>query len=158
MLELLANNATGMQNVYTPLPFKVHFIFCIIATLLYLVQFYRKRSAYYLLIMAAIDLTFVTQYWSGKPVIYALAAAEIVLIAAAVIASVMYNKKVKAENAEEIAQNEKEQEQKKAAEKLAGKIGLFELNTGAVARGFRKIPYPAPFLLKELHRHYLDFR
>lgn len=39
-----------------------------------------------------------------------------------------------------------------AAEKLAGKIGLFELNTGAVARGFRKIPYPAPFLLKELHR------
>lgn len=119
MLELLANNATGMQNVYTPLPFKVHFIFCIIATLLYLVQFYRKRSAYYLLIMAAIDLTFVTQYWSGKPVIYALAAAEIVLIAAAVIASVMYNKKVKAENAEEIAQNEKEQEQKKAAEKLA---------------------------------------
>ena len=78
MLELLANNATGMQNVYTPLPFKVHFIFCIIATLLYLVQFYRKRSAYYLLIMAAIDLTFVTQYWSGKPVIYALAAAAAV--------------------------------------------------------------------------------
>lgn len=39
-----------------------------------------------------------------------------------------------------------------AAEKLAGKIKLFELNTGAVARGFRKIPYPAPFLLKELHR------
>ena len=39
-----------------------------------------------------------------------------------------------------------------AAEKLAGKIGLFELNTGAVARGFRKIPYPAPFLLKELQR------
>ena len=39
-----------------------------------------------------------------------------------------------------------------AAERLAGKIGLFELNTGAVARGFHRIPYPAPFILKELRR------
>lgn len=39
-----------------------------------------------------------------------------------------------------------------AAEALAGKIKLFEVNTGAIARGYRSIPYPAPFLLKELKR------
>ena len=39
-----------------------------------------------------------------------------------------------------------------AAEALAGKIPFFEVNTGAISRGYRTAPYPAPFLLKELHR------
>lgn len=37
-----------------------------------------------------------------------------------------------------------------AAENLAGKVNLFEINTGALARGYRKTPYPAPMILKEL--------
>jgi len=40
----------------------------------------------------------------------------------------------------------------RAAESLAGKIPFFEVNTGAIARGYRTTPYPAPFLLKELKR------
>lgn len=39
-----------------------------------------------------------------------------------------------------------------AAEALAGKVKLFEVNTGAIARGYRTIPYPAPFIVKELKR------
>lgn len=39
-----------------------------------------------------------------------------------------------------------------AAEALAGKIPFFEVNTGAIARGYRKTPYPSLFLLKELKR------
>ena len=39
-----------------------------------------------------------------------------------------------------------------AAEQLAGKIPYFEVNTGAVARGYRTSPYPDVFLLKELKR------
>ena len=39
-----------------------------------------------------------------------------------------------------------------AAGSLAGKIPFFEVNTGAVARGYRKTPYPSPFILKELKR------
>ncbi len=39
-----------------------------------------------------------------------------------------------------------------AVEAIAGKIPLFELNTGAIGRGYRTSPYPAPFLLKELKR------
>lgn len=34
---------------------------------------------------------------------------------------------------------------------LAEKFDIFEVNTGAIARGYRTTPYPAPFLLKELH-------
>ncbi len=39
-----------------------------------------------------------------------------------------------------------------AAEKLAGRIPFFEVNTGAIARGYRTTPYPETFLLKELKR------
>lgn len=33
---------------------------------------------------------------------------------------------------------------------VAGKVPFFEVNTGAIARGYRTTPYPAPFLLKEM--------
>lgn len=39
-----------------------------------------------------------------------------------------------------------------AAEALAGKIPYFEVNTGAIARGYRTTPYPDPFIVKELRR------
>ena len=39
-----------------------------------------------------------------------------------------------------------------AAEALAGKIPYFEVNTGAVARGYRTTPYPDPFIIKEMKR------
>lgn len=116
MLEILTNKSSELQNVYTPLPFNIHFGFCILATLLYLVQFWRKKSAYYLLIMIAVDLTFVTQYWTSKPVIWGLAIAEILLIAAAVVSAYLHNKKVKAENAEKIAMENQALKNKKEAE------------------------------------------
>ena len=34
---------------------------------------------------------------------------------------------------------------------LRGKIPLFEVNTGAIARGYKQIPYPQPEFLRELH-------
>lgn len=37
-----------------------------------------------------------------------------------------------------------------AAEVLAKRVGVFELNTGAIARGYRTSPYPDPFLLKAI--------
>ena len=39
-----------------------------------------------------------------------------------------------------------------AAQSLAGKIPFFEVNTGAIARAYRKSPYPSDFLIKELKR------
>lgn len=118
MFQLLINNTSSkLQNVYTPLPFRMHFVFCLLATLLYLVQFYRKRSAYYLLIMAAIDLTFITQYWTSKPVIWGLGIAEVILLVLAALSAYRYNKKIKAQNAQANAQLEKALTEKKEAEK-----------------------------------------
>ena len=39
-----------------------------------------------------------------------------------------------------------------AVEALAGKIPLFEVNTGAIARGYRTTPYPSIPILRELGR------
>lgn len=39
-----------------------------------------------------------------------------------------------------------------AAEALAGKIPFFEINTGAIARGYRTSPYPSIAIIKELKR------
>lgn len=39
-----------------------------------------------------------------------------------------------------------------ALEALKGKIPLFEVNTGAISRGYRTTPYPTPFLLREMKR------
>ena len=38
-----------------------------------------------------------------------------------------------------------------AVDALAGKIPLFEVNTGAIGRGYRTSPYPAPFILDALN-------
>lgn len=37
-----------------------------------------------------------------------------------------------------------------AVEVLAKRVGIFELNTGAISRGYRTIPYPEPFLLRAI--------
>ena len=39
-----------------------------------------------------------------------------------------------------------------AAEALAGKVKYFEVNTGAISRGYRTTPYPDPYILKEMKR------
>lgn len=39
-----------------------------------------------------------------------------------------------------------------ALDALVGKIPYFEVNTGAISRGYRTTPYPAPFLLDELKK------
>ena len=39
-----------------------------------------------------------------------------------------------------------------AAEALAGKVKYFEVNTGAISRGYRTTPYPDPFIIKEMKR------
>lgn len=39
-----------------------------------------------------------------------------------------------------------------AAEALVGKVKFFEVNTGAIGRGYRTTPYPDPFIIKEMNR------
>lgn len=101
MTEILASSSEAMQNVYTPLPLKLHLIFCIIATVIYLIQFSRKGSAHYLVIMLAVDLTFVTQICTKTIVMNCLFGAEIVLLILAAVLSFRFNKKQKAASAKQ---------------------------------------------------------
>lgn len=39
-----------------------------------------------------------------------------------------------------------------AAEALVGKVRFFEINTGAISRGYRTTPYPDPYIVKEMKR------
>ena len=60
-----------------------------------------------------------------------------------------------ADNIEFFDQNSKKYQSYalEAVNSLADKIDFFEVNTGAIARGYRKnTPYPATFILKELKR------
>jgi histidinol-phosphatase (PHP family) len=40
----------------------------------------------------------------------------------------------------------------KAAEALVGKVKFFEVNTGAISRGYRTSPYPDPYIIRQMHR------
>lgn len=114
VIETLADEATALQNVYAPLPLKIHMIFCVIATLLYIAQFIRKGSVHYLIIMAAVDLTLVTQFCTESIVIAFLFGIEVILLVLAGIFSHKFNKAqaIKAENAESAA-SESDGEDKK---------------------------------------------
>lgn len=105
MIEILTQEINTMQNVYTPLPMKMHFIFCIIATVVYLLQYARKNAPHYLVIMVAVDLTFVTQICTKSIVIGCLFGAEVILLSWAAVLSYRYNKKLKAQNVPDTAEN-----------------------------------------------------
>ncbi len=107
-----------MQNVYTPMPLGVHFIFCLIATLLYLVQFYRKGAWHYILLMAAVDLTFITQFWTSHFAISALAISEAVLLIGAAVLSHRYNKAVRAVRQKLFEEQKKEAIKAKLMQKI----------------------------------------
>lgn len=111
-MEILAD--IGMQNVYTPLTSTQHLVFCIFATVLYLTLFYRKGAWHYLLIMAAIDLTYLTQtpLCTTAHSINILGIAEVIILISAEVMNFRYSKRLKKENAND------EDDRRIAAEKL----------------------------------------
>ncbi|MCR5141365.1 MAG: hypothetical protein K6C68_02385 [Ruminococcus sp.] len=116
-LNVLAEQ-TGMQNIFTPLTATAHMVFCIIATIVYMLQFYRRGSWHYLLLMLAVDLTFLTQtpVCRGQSSVAILGAVEAVILIAAFIVYLPYSKKLKAETAAADAETDKENERQKQAE------------------------------------------
>ena len=109
----------GMQNVYTPFSLKLHAIFCVIATAVYLMQYYRKGSLHYLAIMAAVDLTFVTQTplcQTGTRVAV-LGIIEVAVLAIAFVLNLNYSKQQKAKKAAENAAADEQEERRKNAER-----------------------------------------
>lgn len=64
----------------------------------------------------------------------------------------LVSKHAEKENFFDVESNEYKEYALAAAEALAGKIPYFEVNTGAIARGYRTTPYPSAFIMKELNR------
>lgn len=120
MLEILSSVQQGMQNVYTPLSLKVHFIFCLVATVVYLLQFYRRGSWHYLVIMAAIDITFVTQTSICKTsgAIAALGVIEAVLLVFAAVLYFQFSRKQKEAVKAAEAEQDEENERRRLTEKI----------------------------------------
>ena len=102
-MEIFASQSQGLQNIYTPFPFTMHLVFCIIATIVYLVQYKRKKSIHYLLLMLAVDATFVTQIYSSETIVTCLFFLEVALLTASAYFSHQYNKSLKEENTAEKA-------------------------------------------------------
>lgn len=85
-----------MQNVYVPLPFKAHLIFCIIATIVYALEIYRKKSPHYIFMMLAVDATLMMQFFNDSKAVVILAVIEGLLLGAAIVFAVLQSKKRKA--------------------------------------------------------------
>lgn len=85
-----------MQNVYVPLPLKYHLIFCIIATIVYVLELYTKRSPHYLLVMLAVDATLLMHVFPNSTMVIVLAVLEVLLLGAALALSIIDSKKKKA--------------------------------------------------------------
>lgn len=124
MIEILAEEVQGMQNVYTPLSLRAHFIFCMIATVLYLALFYRRGSWHYLAVMAAVDATFATQtsLCSTSRSIAVLGVIETVLLVLALVLYIRFKKNQPAGEKEaaklKAAQIDEENERRQNVEKL----------------------------------------
>ncbi|MCR5817406.1 MAG: hypothetical protein K6F91_11035 [Ruminococcus sp.] len=87
---------SNMQNVYTPLNFMPHLVFCIIATVVYCTQYYRKHSAHYLLLALAVDGTFLTQLNTDSIFITLLGLFELAMLIAAGVMAHKFSKEQKA--------------------------------------------------------------
>ncbi len=122
-----------MQNVYAPLPFVAHLVFCALATLLYAVLFNRRGKKHYLVLMIAIDLTLMTQFWTDEIVIFAVGFAEVVmLIIAGVLAyqSAKEDKAMAEKRKQEARLHRLEIEQRRQSEKLFVKQEYIDKNFG----------------------------
>ena len=109
----------GLQNVYTPLPFKIHIIFSIFATIVLLIQFCRKKRVCYLFATLAIDATLITHFtFQNRTVILALEIIELVLVAGCIIdIAVAYVKKRKEMRSEKEQEKLLESQQKEREKK-----------------------------------------
>lgn len=84
-----------IENIYAPFPFSMHLVFCIFATLFLILQLYRKKYLYYILLMLGIDLTLTTQYTQNEKIIYTLGIVELVLLIWIIASMIIVSKKKK---------------------------------------------------------------
>lgn len=93
LFTALTNN--NIQNVNAPLPLPAHIAFCVIASLLYIIQYKRIQINYYIYLLIAVDLTLVTQFYVQDYVIAAIGVAEVILLVMAFLSQRKHKKELK---------------------------------------------------------------
>ena len=104
-----------MNNNIFPLPFWAHLIFVILAFALFIIQYVRVRRLYQIIIAAAIAASMLIYASTSKIWISIIGIAEAVLLAAALVSSIIDGrkaKKLKAEQSGEHMETENTGEQK----------------------------------------------
>ena len=108
---LAADTTDQMQNIYIPLPLGMHVGFCIIATIVYILEIYRKKSKHYIFMMLAVDATLMMQVFPNSTMVVILAIMEALLLGAAGVMAYMEHKKNKLEQQAEAEKTAAEQAQ-----------------------------------------------
>lgn len=96
-------NDMFMENTVFPLPFEIHLIFVCIAIVLFIFRYATCKRTYQLLIGIAAAATLLLYINTSKLWFNIVGIAELALIIAAIVSSVLDRKKLKAEKASEEA-------------------------------------------------------
>ncbi len=81
MTALMLNINMGMQERFAPLPFKLHLIFCLAATVLFVLIYKRYHKVKDVLWLISCDLTFILQFYSDKRTALVIGVCEVILLA-----------------------------------------------------------------------------
>ncbi len=92
-----------LQNRFAPLPKKLHIIFAVVATILFLVLYVRQKKLSDLLWLLILDTTLILQFFGDPVTATGVGVVEVVLIALLIWTSVKENKEKKARLAAEKA-------------------------------------------------------
>lgn len=78
---LIFMNNLGIQSRFAPLPKKLHLIFCVLATILFIVLYIRHRRIKDLLWLIVCDTTAILQFFGDKYTAFAVGVCEVILLA-----------------------------------------------------------------------------
>ncbi len=78
---ILAAQMSELRSRFTPLPAKLHIIFCLLATVIFLVHYFRRKKVSSLIWILICDSTVILQFYSDRRTAIAVGICEIVLFA-----------------------------------------------------------------------------
>lgn len=95
-----------MESTVFPLPFQSHLIFCVIATIFFVIQFIRLRRTYQLVFAVAIPATMLLYVSESRTWFYGIGVFELAMLILAVIMVCIDHAKAKKDAPKEPAEKE----------------------------------------------------
>lgn len=107
--------ALKLQNRFAPLPMKLHIAFCVVATVLFLILYLRKKRMSDLYWMLVCDTTLILQFYYDPLTATAVGVCELVLLSLIVWEAI---KESKAQKAARLAEKEAEKNSENEIDEL----------------------------------------